>query len=202
RKLDTIVITNKVYRDLAAPLRRWVGKQDGNLVLLDKAIKMLRPMRMIKGPVTSNNHYLGYVNFATPGRDVTYEDPLARKINQPGAAEGMSGGEVHRRQTYEAVPIGYAIQDPSGDDANNSPVWTIAHSDWRKARGDQRSVGTTGNRNAISYGEIKFRGGRIRILGALLPMPTKRFDNPFGVANYAITYSGYQLLKNMLQWNR
>ena len=200
RNLDTIVITNKVYKDVGLKLRRWVARRDGNLVLLDSALKMLRPMRMISGNATSSNYYLGYVNFATAGREVTYRDPLARKINQPGAAEGMSGGEVHRRQTYEAVPIGYSIQDASGNDANNSPVWYVPQSVWKKARGKQRAIATTGSTTNVSYGEIRYHGGRIRILGALLPMPTKKFDNPFGVANYAITYSGYQLLENMLQW--
>ncbi len=202
RRFDTIVLTNKVYKDLAIPLRRWVAKFDGNLVLLDSALRMLQPMGMTKRGADAANYYLGYVNFATAGREVTYKDPLARKIDQPGAAEGQSGGENRRRQTYEAVPIGYSIQSADGNDGNNSPVWFVDQKVWKQARGKQRAIGTTGSLQQVSYGEIRYHGGRIRILGALLPMPTDKFDNPFGVGDYAITYSGYQLLKNMLQWNR
>ena len=28
-----------------------------------------------------------------------------------------------------------------------------------------------------------------------------KFDNPFGVADYGVTYAGYQMLKNMLSWS-
>ena len=37
-----------------------------------------------------------------------------------------------------------------------------------------------------------------RILGALLPDPSAAFNHPFGVADYAVTYWGYQLLANLL----
>lgn len=211
-RYDTIVITDKVYPKTARKLRRWVARFDGNLVLTDSALKMLTEMKVIKGKAVKNDYYLGYVNFATSRKEVTYEDPLAKKINQPGAAEGgapaagdpppSADDEIHRRQTYEAVPIGYSIQNASGGDANTSPVWTIPQQRWSKAWGKQRAVGTTGSKDQVSYGEIKFKGGVIRILGAVLPMPTDKYDNPFGVADYGVTYAGYQMLKNMLIWNR
>ena len=204
RKLDTIVITNKVYPKLAQKLRRWVGKKDGNLVLTDRALKMLTPMGVVKkGAFGVDKHYAGYVNFATRRKEETYGDPLARGINQPGAAEGQSGDETRRRQTYEPVPLGMAIQTPDDDDAFNAPVWHVQQDLWRKARGGkQRAVATTGERNKVSYGEISFFGGRIRIIGGLLPMPTNKFDHPFGLADYGLTYSGYQMLQNALTWTR
>jgi hypothetical protein len=200
-RYDTIVITDKVYPDLARKLRRWVARFDGNLVLTDAALGMLKPMKIIKGEATNSPYYLGYVNFATTRKEVTYDHPLAKKINQPGAAEGQSGNEVHRRQTYESVPIGYSIQNPSGGDASTSPVWAIPQGAWSKAWGKQKAVGTTGDTSRVSYGEIAFKGGRIRIIGALLPMPTDKYDNPFGVADYGVTYAGYQMLKNVLTWS-
>jgi Zinc carboxypeptidase len=202
RRYDTIVITDKVYKNLGTKLRRWVARHDGNLVLTDSALRMLPAMGMVKGGIDVQKYYLGYVNFATAGREATYGDPLAKKINQPGAAEGMSGDEIHRRQTYESVPIGYAIQNAQGGDASNSPVWAVKQSVWKKARGKQRATGTTGDTTRVSYGEIRYHGGRIRIIGALLPMPTDKFDNPFGVGDYGVTYAGYQMLKNLLNWNR
>ncbi len=204
RKLDTIVITNKVYPKLARKLRRWVARTDGNLVLTDRAVKMLRSMRIVgKGAIGVEKHYAGYVNFATKRREETYADPLARKINQPGAAEGQSGGETRRRQTYEPVPIGMAIQTPDDRDAFNAPVWHVRQDLWKKARGGkQRAVGTTGDKTKVSFGEVSFRGGRVRIIGGLLPMPVDDFDHPFGLADYGLTYSGYQMLQNALTWTR
>ena len=201
RRYDTIVITNKVYKPIARRLRKWVSRQDGNLVLTDKALKMLPAMKIVgKGSVGSLKAYAGYINFATAKKESTYDDPLAKKINQPGAAEGMEGDEVRRRQTYEPVPLGIALQTPDGDDAYNSPVWFVTHSNWLKAKGKQRAVGTTAQLSNVSYGEIKYHGGRIRIIGALLPMPTEKFDHPFGLADYALTYSGYQVLLNSVRW--
>ncbi|MDP9067025.1 MAG: hypothetical protein M3N53_01590 [Actinomycetota bacterium] len=201
KRLDTIVVTNKVYPKLARKLRLWVSRNDGNLVLTDKALKMLGPMRVAKG-VGVDHHYAGYVNFATRKREETYKDPLARKINQPGAAEGQSRGENRRRQTYEPVPIGMAIQTPDDRDDFNSPVWHVTAAAWKKAKGLQRAVATTGDTSKISFGEIRLYGGRIRIIGGLLPMPVDKFDHPYGLANYGLTYSGYQMLQNALTWNR
>jgi len=203
RKYDTIVVTNKVYKKLAPKLLSWVKKNNGNLVLTDKALKMLPKLGIIKGGlggVGYGKYYAGYTNFATAGKEVTYSDPLAHKINLPGAAEGQGGGEVHRRQTYEPVPLGIAIQTPDGSDAFNAPVWHVNRNVWKAAKGKQRAVGTTGGVEQISYGEIKFHGGRIRIIGGLLPMPTEKFDHPFGLASYGLTYAGYQMLHNSLTW--
>jgi hypothetical protein len=213
QRYDTIVVTNKVYGRLADELRRWVSANDGNLVLTDKAIKMLPRMGILDGGVRMREFYAGYLNFATQGDDETYDDPLAKNIDQPGAAEGQTCGvtdpdpcteddEVHRHQTYEPVPLGYAIQRPDGSDAFNSPVWFVTANQWANARGEQRAVATTGNKSSVSYGEIKLGGGRIRIIGAVLPMPTERFDHPFGLASHALTYSGYQVLENALTWRR
>lgn len=199
-RFDTIVVTNKVYPALAKTLRQWVARYDGNLVLTDSALGMLKEMGIVASDASSDNHYAGYVNFATAKKDSTYADPLAKKINQPGAAEGQSGDEVRRRQTYEPVPLGFAIQTPDDNDAYNSPVWWISQSDYSKARGRQRIVATTGDFTKVSYGEIKYRGGRIRFIGALLPMPSDKFDHPFGLASYALTYSGYQMLHNVLSY--
>ena len=41
--------------------------------------------------------------------------------------------------------------------------------------------------------------GRVRFLGALLPDPTEAFYHPYGLQNYAVTYTGYTLLQNMLK---
>ena len=43
------------------------------------------------------------------------------------------------------------------------------------------------------------RGGRIRIVGGALPMPTEKNDHRFGLRNYALTYSGLFLMENAIE---
>jgi hypothetical protein len=167
----------------------------GNLVLTDGALKALGRMGVVAADtVGSSPVYAGYVALTADGGNTdTYTDPLARNVNQPGAAEGPG----HRHQTYEPVPIGFAIQDEAGNDLDTSPAWTVDQAAWEAAHG--RTVGTTGD-GRTSLGELKHGKGVVRIIGALLPMPTEAYYHPFGLSNYALTYTGYQLLDNALGW--
>ena len=193
-------------------------KKGGNLVLTDKALKMLWNGLALVPRITGAEElsvgkvdvYAGYVNFQTVEKPVTYDDPLAKRINQKGAAEGKScaakqsgitRGEacqetdiLHRRQTYEPVPLGYSLNE------GGSPVWWIAKEAFDKAQGKERAVGTAQDQQQISLGEIKYKGGRVRFAGALLPNPTKKYYHPYGLANYALTWSGYQVLQNLLKY--
>ena len=94
-------------------------------------------------------------------------------------------------QTYDTVPIGYAF----GEEGDNAPNWKIDQAAWEEAGG--YTAGTNGDGKTI-YGEIEVGKGRIRFLGALLPDPTEKFYHPYGLQNYAVTYTGYTLLQNML----
>jgi hypothetical protein len=218
---DTIVITDRVYYRLGAPLRKWVADHDGNLVLTDKALEMLwnglnlvpRIIGREDISVKKVGVYAGYVNFATDTKEGTYDDPLARKIDQKGAAEGRSctakqsgivrgevcgpDDEIHRRQTYEPVPLGYSLNDGGA----NSPVWYVQAAALADAKGKARAVGSTTLQDRISLGEIKYEGGRVRFIGALLPDPTTKFYHPYGLSDYALTWAGYQVLQNLLTWS-
>jgi hypothetical protein len=169
-------------------------KGGGNLVLTDRAIKALGYMGLIpEKNVRTFTQYAGYIGFtADGGATDTYEDPLAKDVNQPGAAEG--GG--HRHQTYEPVPIGFPIQDQDGADYNGSFVSTIDQGEWEKAGG--RTAGTTTSQQ-VSLGELPVGKGQVRVIGALIPMPFEGSYHPFGLADYAVTYSGYQVFNNALQ---
>ncbi|MGH2753485.1 MAG: hypothetical protein ACRDLB_03560, partial [Actinomycetota bacterium] len=220
QRYDTIVVTNRAYRGLAKRLRSWVADQDGNVVLTDEAINMLDHMAFVdtvtgeRPSILKTGVYAGYVNFATEDKEVTYDDPLARNIDQKGAAEGRScavkqsgiirgevcddNDELHRRQTYEPVPLGYSLEE-GGD---NSPVWFVRGAAWDNARGKERAVGTSTNQSRVSLGEISWKGGKVRIIGALLPDPTKKFYHPYGLSDYALTWAGYQILQNALTYER
>jgi hypothetical protein len=192
-------------------------KRGGNLVLTDGALRMLGTMGFVAPNNIARHHvYAGYIGFTRDGGTTdTYADPLAFNVNQPGAAEGSA----HRHQTFEPVPIGFDIgsrQSCSGQppptgptSACTSPVWTVLQSAWEAPlQGTaSRTVGQINNNfpgggNRAGLGELRLECGRVRIIGALLPMPTERYFHPFGLANYAATYTGYQVLKNTLQWTR
>lgn len=98
------------------------------------------------------------------------------------------------------VNFATAIQDADGADAFNAPIWTVPAEAFDQAKGKPKQVGATGDFTKVSLGQIKYRGGRIRFVGALLPMPTEEFDHPFGLGDYSLTYSGYQILKNLIIW--
>ena len=169
-------------------------RQGGNLVLTDGAIKNLAYMGIVpRDKIGEIEEYAGNIGFTADGGDTdTYDDHLAKDIDQPGAAEG----DGHRHQTYEPVPIGFEIQNPAGDDKDDAPVWTIDQPAWEGAGG--RTVGTT-TENKVSLGELKLGEGQIRIIGALLPMSSNQADIPYGLASYALTYSGWQVFNNALQ---
>ncbi|MHB1242513.1 MAG: CARDB domain-containing protein [Gaiellaceae bacterium] len=173
------------------------AENGGNLVLTDGAVADLAHMGIVgRGFVNDFSVYAGYISFTRDGSTDTYSDPLARNVNQPGAAEGPG----FRHQTYEPVPIGYAISPPDEDSQlSSSPVWAVDQVEWERLGG--RTAGTT-SADQVTLGELPLGAGVVRVVGALLPMPTEQYWHPFGLANYAVTYSGYQVLQNALQWQR
>ncbi|MGH2711204.1 MAG: M14 family zinc carboxypeptidase [Actinomycetota bacterium] len=185
--------TNKERDDWGQLLRDYV-KDGGNLVLTDGALKALDYMNLIDSEsISTFTQYAGYIGFTADGGTTdTYSDPLAKDLNQPGAAEGPG----HRHQTYEPVPIGFPIQDAAGADYNGSFVTTVKQDEWETAGG--RTAGTTTSEQ-VSLGELPHGKGQVRVIGALIPMPFEGAYHPFGLADYAVTYSGYQVFNNALQ---
>jgi len=176
-----------------AKLKEYAAR-GGNLVLTDGAARALAYIGVgTVGDVRALAVYAPYIEF-NDGEQPTYGDPLAANVNQPGAAEGPS----NRHQTVEPVPLGYAIQDSAGSNDSTSFVWVVGREAWTAANG--RIAGTVGGQ--VALGEITEGAGRIRFVGALLPDPEERYDHPFGLSNYALTYTGWQLFENLVQWRR
>ena len=173
-----------------ANIRRWV-ERGGNLVLTDKALHALGDLGVVPAEaVTDVNVYQPYANFQDFGHAMT------------------KGLRPNAHQLVEAATLGYGI----GSDA--SPMTVVDTAAWEGAGG--QVVGTTttlmtGEDPAIdrnlddggltSVGELLVgdAGGRIRIVGGALPMPTESEDHRYGLRNYALTYSGLFLMENSIQ---
>ncbi|MDX1659806.1 MAG: M14 family zinc carboxypeptidase [Nitriliruptorales bacterium] len=178
---------------LTAELRSFV-ESGGNLVLTDDSLRALEWLGIVpEDHVRKWVVYAGHVQFSTDGGETTtYDDPLAANVNQPGAAEGSG----HRHQIAEPVPTGYAIQDESGGDMNTHPQWVVERNAFEDAGG--RTVGVVNGDTTL--GEVGVGDGVIRVLGSVLPTPTEEFDHPYGLESYGVTYSGYEVMRNLLDY--
>jgi hypothetical protein len=156
-------------------LNRWV-RRGGNLIVTDAAAKpaLSRLGLVPESAITMEKHYVGFVDFGDRSH------PLNAGLR--GVAS----------QTYDTVPIGYRFGEE-----NSAPNWKIESAAWEENGGV--TLGTNGTGQTI-YGEKPLGKGRVRFLGALLPDPSEEFDHPYGLQNYAVTYTGYTLLQNMLRY--
>jgi hypothetical protein len=67
-----------------------------------------------------------------------------------------------------------------------------------------RESPTPGNATStgVSLGELPVGRGMIRIAGAVLPDPSEDDYHPFGLASYPLTYTGYQVFENLVDYRR
>jgi len=159
-----------------AALTRFV-RGGGNLIVTDAAAPLLADLYADIEPadITPLKADVGFVTFG----DRTH----ALNKNLRGVA----------RQTYDVIPIGFP------DNAGAAPNWRVTQAKWDAAGG--YTAGTNGSGQTV-YGERPLGKGKVRFLGALLPQPTEEYFHPFGLQNYAVTYTGYTLLQNMLTHKR
>jgi hypothetical protein len=199
RAYDTVIASDRTVTDpRTAKALRAFAESGGNVVLTDDALKALAGMGIVGADdVVEEKVYAGSVSFTAPDGSATYEDPLAANVALAGSAEGPD----RRRQTTEPVPTGYAIQDENGDNASTLPQHGVTPAAWEEAGG--RVVGVTGDSDSgnVTYGELELGKGRVRILGSLLPFPTDEFDHPYGLNDYSVTFTAYELAKNMWSWS-
>ncbi len=204
-RFDTLVIADGAYlptggghtdADEAAlldALRRFV-EGGGNLVLTDDGLRVLERLGLVpEGSVSKAIVYAGFVEFSTDdGETDTYADPLAANVDQPGAAEGPG----HRHQMSEPVPTGWKILDDDGADIGTMPEWIVDPAAWAEAGGHAVGMAEGG----VTLGQLPLGEGRVTVLGSLLPVPTEEYDHPYGLSSYGVTYSGYEVLRNLMDW--
>lgn len=178
---DTIVLADNdmpegTDRDAWVAALRTFVERGGNLILTDKAALIIDELvdGIEETHITMQKSNVGHVDF-----------PEDRSHPLNAGLRGVAS------QTYDVIPIGYP------DNSNAAPNWRVDTAAWEAAGGT--TTGTMGGQTA--YGELPLGEGRIRFLGALLPQPTEDYFHPYGLQNYAVTYTGYTLLQNMLVWS-
>lgn len=209
-------------RDTYAAALAAFARDGGNLTLTDAALAGLPALDggLAGDDVHGGVFFAGWMDF-DDGDGPTYDrHHLAAGVDKEGTAEGQDtvDGQSfdNRHQTYEPVPLGYYVS-PSGaansscdSDRCDSPNWIVDQEAWEAAGGttaartlvretpEPESESHTGT----SLGELPFGAGVIRIAGAVLPDPTEQNYHPFGLFSYAATYTGYQLVENLLAYTR
>ena len=187
RRLKTLVISDKPFgnvfkkrpaakRRAIASLKRFV-KKGGNLILTDKAVKLLAPLKIVKKKKIKKRVYTaGHVNFED------LNDPYTKKVHTSAS------------QTYYEVPLGFNINE------DTSPHWIVKRPAWTKAKGKVQAY--IEDEAEVGLGRVKIGRGTIGIIGALLPQPTEKYDHFYGLADYAVSVAGGQVLTNMITFGK
>ena len=182
---DNLVVAGSAYKTIAndtqakAMIKAWV-EAGGNLVLTDEAMQLLEDLGVVE-PESVDVHmgYAGATNFVAP------EHAL------------VAGTRGLARETYEPVPLGFPI------DALSAPNWYVDAASFSGeivgVAGDGQ--GASPNADLVNYGTATLGSGTVSFLGALLPDPAAGESVLYGVDSYATTYTGNQLLRNMLGWD-
>lgn len=192
--VDTLVVTDmELPRGSTVDKAAYVAALDafakagGQLVLTDRALGLLDDLGVVgTDKLTVNRTDAGHVDFVAPLGDHPFE-------------KGLVGAPS---QTYYEVMLGY----PSRVQAPNYGVLRAA---WEAAGGT--TVATVGPQGGASpntaLGTLPRGAGRITTFGAILPqavetLPGIDTPHPFGLASYAVTITGGQVLDNVLAFTR
>lgn len=197
-QFDQLVIPGSAIKDietdtaLIADIRAW-AEAGGNLVLTDEALRFFDLSGLTTDAVDVLMQYMGGA-----GMDLTH--PMFYEYQDTSAEvnRNVRGGV---KQTYEPTPVGIE------EGANAAPNWFIDPAKFQTLGGEvagtacgTRSLSDRCSDNGIGIGKVKVGAGQIQFMGSLLPDPTEEFYHPYGLDAYATTYSGNQILRNMLYW--
>ena len=192
-------------RTYFANLKRFAS-DGGNLVLTDAALGALSQMHVMKpGDVRHAKFLAGRYEFG----DACNKTKLTKSVCLQGTAGGTS------RQAVEPTPIGYS-PDTDLDDADDHlmPAWYVRSDPWdaacestctHAALGGDTEL-DAGPPGAAALGERPLGKGVVRIAGALFPDPNYKpggaGDMRFGLADYALTFSAWQIFLNLVNYRR
>jgi hypothetical protein len=187
RRIDTLVVADNPFprtskggkvdaAKLAKALGKWV-KKGGNLVLTDKAVKLLGKLKVVPGSAISKQLYnAGHIDVEA------WDDAYMKKVHDTAS------------QTYYEVPLGFSLAQ------DTSPHWVVARSEWQEAGGTVVAYVT--DEPNVGLGRIGLGKGTIGIFSAILPTATEKYDHLYGLADYAVSVAGGQILNNMIMYRR
>ncbi len=180
--IENRVAEGEVNQAAVDAILEWV-ENGGNLVLTDAGLKFFDLAGLTSDAVDQRTRYMG-------GLRMDLSHPLLDKVR---------GGV---KQTYEPTPLGYAVG------ANAAPNWFIDAGAFNSIGGEVVGFECGGPQlnencdgNGIGLGIHAVGEGTIHFMGSILPDPTEEFYHPYGLDNYATTFSGNQIVRNMLGWD-
>jgi uncharacterized repeat protein (TIGR01451 family) len=191
---------------------RTYAESGGNLVLTDGALKALETLGVVPaGAVRTTRSpgrgavprlqfsFTGRGNLCTP----TEQDPLVRDVCLPGSA----GGTL--RQVMEPAPIGYTPDgNLDGVDPVRVPRYHVNRTAWQTGCGKSNVNECTSALfdSDTGLGERRLGAGTVRIAGAMFPdplfLPGGPRDMRFGLSSYSLTFSGWQVFLNLVDYER
>jgi hypothetical protein len=188
---DTLVVTDMEtpYGGPRVDKARYVAALDafahkgGQLLLTDRALGLLPELGVVEEEaLTVNKTDAGHVDFLAPLGDHPYEEGLVGKPSQ----------------TFYEVMLGYPSR-------RSTPNYGVERTAWEAAGGT--TVATVGEQGSSSspntaLGHLDRGQGRITIFGAILPQAIETLEgvetpHPHGLASYAVTITGGQVLDNV-----
>jgi hypothetical protein len=188
---DTLVVTDMEtpYGGPRIDKARYVAALDafassgGQLLLTDRALDLLPELGVVaEDALTVNKTDAGHVDFLAPLGDHPYEEGLVGKPSQ----------------TFYEVMLGYPSRV-------STPNYGVLRTAWEDAGGT--TVATVGDQDAstspnTALGHLDRGKGRITVFGAILPqaiesLPDIETPHPHGLASYAVTITGGQVLDNV-----
>jgi hypothetical protein len=185
----------------------------GTLVLTDHALDALGDLGVVPAAaLVKGVEYGGWISFTDDKGNPTFgSGGLAKGLDLPGASNGSGSGLELRRQTYDPGAVGFPIPAGTGSDCSSegvcrAPQEIVEAAAWRKAGGavfGQAAVARGGTeRIGVAYGEVPLGKGKVRIAGGLLPTPTEAYRHPYGLDAFALSWTGWQVLANLLSSDR
>lgn len=149
-------------------------KGGGQLVLTDSAVNLVPRLTEIAATaIKTGKTNAGHIDFGT--RDHLWEQDLSGTPSQ----------------TYFEVPLGYTA-------SGQAPHWGIDQAAWEAAGGRTVGTVTAGGSTFTALGELPVGEGSIAIFGAILPTQTEANPHVYGLADYALTVAGGQVLHRIL----
>jgi uncharacterized repeat protein (TIGR01451 family) len=229
QRFDSLVVVNEAlpaYADAAGnPLDltdaerqryfenlRGYAEAGGNLVLTDAALQGLDELGVVPADAVKSSRSPGRgavprLEFNVSGRGnlctPTQTDPLVRDVCLPGSAGGT------QRQVMEPSPIGYTPDgNLDGIAEVRVPRYHVTRTAWQAdcGKGDANQCTSALFGADTGLGERKLGSGQVRVAGAMFPdplfLPGGPRDMRFGLSSYSLTFSGWQVFLNLVNYER